>query len=87
MSGMIKLIVSETAISTWNYHLRLIEEGQEKYGGGAGYALCGEKLGWDTEIPLKYYNSIGSHIPEHWCKKCLKIARETNLPGVKEIIK
>ena len=80
-----RLLVSETASSTWNYHLRLVEEGKEKYGGGAGEALCGRKLGWDTEIPLSCYNSIGSHIPDHWCKECLKIAKEQNLPGVEEI--
>jgi hypothetical protein len=81
---MIKLIISETASSSWNYHLRLVDEGQEKYGGGAEEALCGEKLGWDTKVPLKVYGIV-SHLKEHWCKKCLEIARKTNLPGVEKI--
>ena len=79
-----KLIISETASAVWNYHLREVQDGQEKYGGGAGDALCGRKLGWDTEIPLSVYGTK-SHIPEHWCKKCLEIARGRNIPGVDQI--
>ena len=56
----------------------------EKYGGWAMEALCGEKVGWDTEIPLSAYGTK-SHILERWCQKCLKIARDTHLPGVEDI--
>lgn len=83
---MTKLIISETAISVWDYHLRVVEEGQEKYGGMyEGYALCGEKLGWDTQIPLCCYGVTGSHIPERWCKKCLKIAQDAHFSGLEDI--
>ena len=83
---MIKLIICETVESVWNYHLRQVEQGHEKYMGvHDGYALCGTKIGWDTEIPLACYNESGSHIPEHWCKKCLKIARDSKMPGVDQI--
>ena len=83
---MKEIIICETAVSVWDYHLRLVELGQEKYGGiHEGYALCGKKIGWDTKIPLSCYNVIDNRIPEHWCKKCLKIAQDTHLPGVENI--
>lgn len=81
---MIKLIICETASSTWNYHLRLIEDGQEKCGGMVdGHALCDSKIGWDTKIPLSAYGK--SIFPDHWCSKCLKIARDLRLPGEEKI--
>jgi hypothetical protein len=78
------LLVSETANSSWNYHLRLVVSGEEKFGGGAGTALCGSELGWDTKLPLSSYG-IKSHIPSSYCKKCLALAREQNLTGVEDI--
>jgi hypothetical protein len=68
-----KLMVAETATSTWNYHLRNVQEGQEKYSGGAENALCGKPLGWDTKIPLTAWGKK-SHIPEMWCKTCKELA-------------
>ena len=70
-----RLLVAETATSTWGYHLRDVPEGQEKYGGAAGPALCGATLGWDTRIPLEAWGEH-SHIPERWCKKCSEIAKK-----------
>lgn len=80
---MPRLLIAETASSTWNYHLRLVEEGQEKFGGGAGPALCGAKLGWDTEIPLTVYGTK-SHLPEKWCSKCQELAKAQKLLPTKK---
>ena len=63
------LIICETDTSTWNYHLRRIGPEGPKYSGGAGVALCGAKVGWDTRIPLSVYGEK-SHLPEHWCAAC-----------------
>lgn len=69
------LVIAETSTSTWNYHLREIGSEEElKLGGGAGPALCGAPLGWDTKIPLTAWGKK-SHIPEKWCKECEKLAR------------
>jgi hypothetical protein len=81
----IRLMISETSTSTWNYHLRLVTKGQEKFSGGAGPALCGKPLGWDMKYPLSAYGQVASNIPQKWCSECLKIAQEQNLPGVSEI--
>jgi hypothetical protein len=82
-----KLMIAETSSSTWNYHLRLVTPGEEKFGGGASPALCEKPLGWDTKIPLSVYGESASHIPQKWCKSCADIAREQVLPGVSEITK
>lgn len=65
-----RLIVAETATSTWNYHLRLVEPGKEMYGGGAGDAICGAKLGWDTKIPVESYGKVRDRL-FRWCDACL----------------
>ena len=70
------LIICETASSTWNYHLRQIGPEGPMYGGGAGNALCGQKLGWDTLIPLDQYGSPPDHIPIHWCSECAELAKK-----------
>lgn len=70
------LVVSETKTSTWTYHLRLVVPGEEKYGGGAGPALCGRELGWDTKIPLSAYGARRDHIPTSYCEVCRKIAED-----------
>ena len=43
--------------------------------GGAGNALCGTVLGWDTQIPLSAYNTK-DHIRSTWCQKCWEIYNE-----------
>ncbi len=72
---MIDLVVSETPTSTWNYHLREVVGGKKYLGGGAPPALCGAKLGWDTQIPLIAYGQR-SHLPEKWCKRCREISEK-----------
>jgi len=74
------LMIAETSTSMWNYHLREVLPGQEKYSGGAGPALCGRPLGWDTKIPLTAWGNYGDgHIPESYCKECERIAIENGL--------
>jgi len=63
------LVISETATSTWNYHLREVVGGKVYLSGGAPPALCGRKLGWDTTMPISAWGAK-SHIPESWCAKC-----------------
>jgi len=63
------LVISETVSGTWNYHLRRVGPEGIKLGGGAPPALCGQKLGWDTKIPLKAWGTK-DHIPSVWCSKC-----------------
>lgn len=69
-----KLVVSETPSSTWHYHLRLVGDEGIHYSGWPNLkALCGAKLGWDTEIPLSYYDperkpvTLGDGV---CCRKC-----------------
>jgi hypothetical protein len=33
-------------------------------------ALCGNTCVMHTEIPLAYWGTAGSHIPETFCKEC-----------------
>ena len=68
------LIISETDTSLWSYHLRLIGPEGTKFGGGAPNALCGQKLGWDTRLPLTAWNSQLKHQPFSYCKQCQQIA-------------
>lgn len=75
-----RLLIAETSSSTYNYHLRVVAEGDEKFGGGAGKALCGRELGWDTRIPLSTYGVVG-HLNERYCKHCMDIAIRANMPG------
>jgi len=71
MAPLRRLIIAETASSTWSYHLRILEPGEEpKYGGGAGFALCGAKVGWDTQMPMSAWDKKVAHIPESFCVKC-----------------
>lgn len=80
-----RLMVSETSSSTWSYHLRLVVEGEEKLGGGAGPAVCGySNMGWDTKQPLNTYG-MKSHLPSRYCQECVKIARDKKLPGIDEV--
>lgn len=67
-----QFVVSETPLSMWHYHLRLVGEEDGKISGFAKKALCGQEVGWDTKIPLSAYNEK-SHIPQHWCQKCWEI--------------
>lgn len=81
-----RLIIAERSTSMWSYHLRLVEPGKEMYGGGAGPALCGTSLGWDTRIPLiVYHNKTGSI--GNYCEICSKIAIERKYEGYEEIQK
>ncbi len=68
------ILICETASSNWNYHLR--EAKEPKYGGGAGTALCGAAVGWDTKIPLAAWG-IKDHLPSKWCATCQKMAEGT----------
>ncbi|MEK2647355.1 hypothetical protein [Bdellovibrio sp. BCCA] len=70
-----KLIIAETNTSQWNYHLREIKPGEERYSGGAGNSLCGRSLGWDTHIPLSSWGLKGN-VPSSYCKKCREIATQ-----------
>jgi len=78
-----RLMVCESSTSMWNYHLRIVKEGEEKLGGGAGKSLCDKPMGWDTNIPLSAYGSV-SHIDETWCKICYQIASKAEMPGSKD---
>ncbi len=73
-----RLLIAETASSTFNYHLRLVAPGEEKYSGAAGEALCGRALGWDTKLPLSTYG-LKDHIPATYCAKCLEIAQKIGM--------
>lgn len=64
-----RLVISETATSTWHYHLREVKNGRLYLGGAAPNAICGAKLGWDTQIPLSTWGQESSH-PAHWCERC-----------------
>lgn len=64
-----RLMISETRTSNFSYHLRLVKEGEEKYSGGAGPALCGAELGWDTHFPLTVWG-MKDHLPSKWCETC-----------------
>jgi hypothetical protein len=76
-----KLVISETATSNWFYHLRLISESELRLTGGAGDALCGAKLGWDTQIPLTAWGKK-NHVPSKWCKKCFQIANKIEISNL-----
>lgn len=67
------LVIAETSTSTWHYHLRQVQE-RLYLGGGAPPALCGQQLGWDTQIPLRAWG-IRGHLPESWCQKCETAAK------------
>ena len=82
-----RLIISETSSSTWNYHLRLVAEGEEKYSGGAGKALCGRDLGWDVQIPVETYGKKSDHIPMKFCEECRVIALLENVTGSERLNK
>ena len=69
------LVISETETSTWNYHLRVIGEEGFKPSGGAPPALCGRKLGWDTQASIESWGRK-SHIPEKYCAACANAARK-----------
>lgn len=69
-----RLVVAETAASTWSYHLREVKDGKLYPGGGAPNALCGAALGWDTAIPLSAWG-MKSHLPERWCAECERVKR------------
>lgn len=69
MKKHVDIVISETATSTWHYHLREVGPEGLKPGGGAPPALCGARLGWDTKIPLEAWG-IKDHIPSVWCDKC-----------------
>jgi len=72
-----RLTVCETAAGTWNYHLRIISDTEERcLQGKAGLtALCGIPVGWDTQMPLSVWGLVQSHIPQTWCKQCQRKAK------------
>ena len=79
------LVIAETATSTWSYHLRRVIDGRLFLSGGAPPALCGARLGWDTQMPLESWGQR-SHVPSSWCQDCARIGfGEQALPigGVK----
>lgn len=67
------IVIAETSTGTWNYHLREVGQEGRKLSGGAGKAICGASVSWDTRIPLKAWGTK-SHIPEKWCKLCAALA-------------
>jgi hypothetical protein len=69
------LVISETATSTYHYHLREVGEEGIKLGGGAGKAVCGAVVGWDTKISVSAWG-IKDHLPSRWCGKCAELVRE-----------
>lgn len=77
---MSKIIISETATSTWNYHLRELGEDGPKYGGGVDLiSVCGIKLGWDTEISLSQFDpefKAERICDGHFCGKCFDVAKK-----------
>jgi len=66
---MKKLYIVEGAESVWHYHL-------SETGKSGEPALCGNKNVMKTLIPLKTWGMKSGHIPESYCKKCEKIAKE-----------
>lgn len=69
VDSLAKLVIAETPTSTWTYHLR--QKDEEKY-----KALCGAKVGWDTELPVSTYG-MTTHIGERYCAHCAELA---NIP-------
>ena len=76
-----KLVVCETETSSWHYHLRSVETGQEKLSGGINLiSLCGKKVGWDTKIPLAVYNNPEKNQNfEKYCLRCEALAKQQGL--------
>lgn len=65
-------VIAETPTSTWNYHIRRVGPEGIKLGGGDLVALCGAKLGWDTQIPFSAWGKKG-HVPSTWCAECNRL--------------
>jgi hypothetical protein len=69
------LVVCETRIAVWNYHLRIIGKEGFKPGGGEGLtSLCLREMGWDTHVPVSAYHKP-STTPAHWCDDCWDVAK------------
>ena len=77
------LVISETAVSMWHYHLRLVGGEGIRLGGYPGLkALCGHPVGWDTEIPLEHYDP--ERKPERicdgvFCRRCWEESKRLGL--------
>jgi hypothetical protein len=69
------IVIAETVSGVWSYHLREVGPEGLKLGGGAPPALCGAKLGWDTQIPLEAWGTE-DRIPSTWCDECKKLAED-----------
>lgn len=68
------LVIAETVTGNYHYHLRLVGAEGVRLGGGTNLlALCGAKLGWDTQVPLAAWGQQ-DHIPSHWCRQCEELA-------------
>jgi hypothetical protein len=80
-----RLVVAETKHSVWSYHLRAVVPGDEKFGGGAGPAVCGSELGWDTKIPISSYGLKAKHIPEKYCTRCAEVAISEKICGYDDL--
>ncbi len=74
MNSNKRLLIAETSTSTFSYHLRKVDPGEEKYGGGAGEALCGKAVGWDTKIPLSCWGKK-DHLGSRYCQDCDNLAK------------
>ena len=70
------LIICEPSTGFWKYHIREVGPEGPKYGGGAGPALCGRKMGWDMEgWALEEYGVWNpDHLPVSWCQECKRLA-------------
>jgi len=88
VDSLAKLVIAETPTSTWTYHLR------DKTSDDKFKALCGAKVGWDTELPVSTYGQTSDHIGERYCAHCAEMAniplpapgprsKQFNLPGGK----
>jgi len=68
-----RLVVSESAVAPFRYHLREVTPGKApNYGGlarGEDIALCGVRLSWDVHIPLSQWKK-GRRRLVCWCPNC-----------------
>jgi hypothetical protein len=60
-----RLRVAEGVLGTFYYHLRLPED---------RFGLCGDRV-MHTSIPVSAWGTR-THVPERWCSRCEKAARE-----------
>jgi hypothetical protein len=77
-----KFVVSETATSTFNYHLRLVGPEAIRVDGLVGIALCGVTVGWDTQIPIEAWGRASGDLPSKWCKTCFATFQKAAMDAI-----